>query len=830
MERLCYATFAKVLQKAMRFDYRGQRELTELLLGYFIDDTNIDIDPKMSSNLFNQKTNLHTSIQRRIHEKDGKDKVKIYFNENVIPEIDSDFKEDILETLNILTQNDRSISKKKRNFFDEINKNSEFKDVLFEIFYYAIKRDNVKNQDIIFQNSYGLSFRNVKGMKPAYYFTGREKDIRKIEKFNVNIVGVGGIGKSEIARKVIQNSHFQYVYWFDSNKLSDNLLDKVIAVDSSFNFFSRSKKLEIIITYLSSLSDNSLIVFDDIARDAKELVWITELNCPFLITSREFMDCVENVEIDVLSFSECVDLMKKISKRDSKDDEVNLERIVMLSGRHTLVVDFLSKILRNSTMTTGEFVIYLEKINFDLSFMQQNIQYKYKNEVLDLMIAEHLVKIFSINKMSEKEIFYLSNISLLPTMEFDIDLIANICTDSKNISNKLIMKGWLVSHGEKTIYLHDIIRRAILIQAKQMEIIDSCVDYMIKSLYDKIQYSQEKKEKELLIYSVVSNSVCSFIDKKLVSEQIILFLRRLAELEYRLGNHKKSVDIQMEAIKYQSADSVRIKSKMKKELAFYLKNIGMYERASTILAESINDLKSISDKVEDSDLAEALGDFAFLMKLRGDLDTALKYQINCLQISKKVLEENDVNLGYAYGKYATILQDIGGKQNLRKALVNRKRANKILGNNSKESSDYAYGLNNEALIYLALDDLRNAMKSQLYSLRLLKKNLPKDHPDLGISYANLALICIKQSRAFWANLFIDEAYRIYSNNYDAKNMVWAKMYSILAECRFINNDLETAIYFCDMCIDVYRENKIIKHHSLEEVKKLRNKIILKYDK
>ncbi len=800
---LCFATFLKILQSAVKYKYRAQKELAELLLGYFADKADVYISDKMVSNLVRQKNNIHEEILKECSDEKIRDEARSDFEENIEYIIDEDLKEDFIRDLSNLIKNDQTIPDKKREeFLTELNRTGL--ECLFDIFMYSVKRENRKEEETSKDtNPFCLSFRNLKGIKAVYYFTGRNEYLSSV-KYNVNIAGVGGIGKSELCRRIIESSDFDIVYWFEAENLSQFLLDNVITAKKEFLYFSREKKLKIIISYLCGLPKNALLVFDNVSRDTKELSWISkELNCSFLMTSRSPMDCVNNVIINSLPQAECLQLMCRLSDRTTEEDRTYLKKIIQLSGKHTLAIEFISKTLARSVLSTREFYEYLVNTGYNLSFIENKIQYDYEKEgTLNLKIAEHIEKIFSLKKMDEKDQLYLSNIAMLPSINLKISLVNKLCAEN-NSCEGFIEEGWLEKHGETMVYLHNIMGQAILLQSEKTNIKKKSIAFLIKTLGPEIEYKGTKKERELVIYSLLANSVVKNISAENNDEKTISFLRTLAELEYRLGRHANSVRIQEMALdlseKMRFDD--RVVFKMKKEQAFYLKNIGDYKKAEDILDNSIKAMRDRVPAENDPDLAEALGDLAFIKQLQGDTYGALKCQTECLQISANSLPSNDINLGYAYGKMATVLQGIGGKQNLDQALLYRKKANDIFVQ-CEGKTDYAYGLNNLALLYLDMHEYRKAAETQITALKILKNQLSGIHPELGITYANLALICTKMKKRYWANLFVDEAYRIWNRYFDEENLACAKIYYIVAECKYLNSDIAEAMRFCDLSIAI----------------------------
>ena len=222
---LCFATFLKILQSTVKYKYRAQKALAELLLGYFADKADVYISDKMVSNLVRQKNNIHEEILKKCSDEKIRGEARSDFEQNIEYIIDEDLKEDFIRDLSNFIKNDQTIpDKKRKEFLIELNRTGL--ECLFDIFMYSVKRENRKVEETSEDtNPFCLSFKNLKGIKAVYYFTGRDEYLSSV-KYNINITGVGGIGKSELCRRIIESSDFDIVYWFEAENLSRFLLDK----------------------------------------------------------------------------------------------------------------------------------------------------------------------------------------------------------------------------------------------------------------------------------------------------------------------------------------------------------------------------------------------------------------------------------------------------------------------------------------------------------------------------------------------------------------------------------------------------------------------------
>ncbi|MGZ9735115.1 NB-ARC domain-containing protein [Flavobacterium sp. GNP002] len=182
-------------------------------------------------------------------------------------------------------------------------------------------------------------------------FVGREEDRKKIiqylqsEKFPViTITGSGGVGKTSLALKVIQdmtekpeNKNFDAIIWLSAkdNKLSDlgiediepslksydELLDTIIEVFGFSNEIIEDEiqEKEKLVNYIIDLTDKMLIVIDNLETitDQRIINFILDasIKIKFLITSRKGLGQLERRhELRELKAKEAVYLFRQLSK------------------------------------------------------------------------------------------------------------------------------------------------------------------------------------------------------------------------------------------------------------------------------------------------------------------------------------------------------------------------------------------------------------------------------------------------------------------------------------------------------------------------------------
>lgn len=158
-ENFCYATYAKALQKTF-IDEDGNEEITKLLLGYVIDtgkvkDRNnkpLDVDSKMTSELFTRKYNVRKRIQKASGFFDVMAGAKDFFENEVIILINENLRLDLINDIRELIQNDPQIHKLKKEELLSFAREDTLAEFLSETFLYSLVTNNkIEKEEIIEQ-------------------------------------------------------------------------------------------------------------------------------------------------------------------------------------------------------------------------------------------------------------------------------------------------------------------------------------------------------------------------------------------------------------------------------------------------------------------------------------------------------------------------------------------------------------------------------------------------------------------------------------------------------------------------------------------------------
>ncbi len=246
-------------------------------------------------------------------------------------------------------------------------------------------------------------------------FIGRENELlqieQKLEEGHLAVLtGVGGIGKSEIAKKYVMEHMDEYktiIYWTYSFDLVSTINNSEFLSDfeqkdeeSDLHYCNRK------INKLSELfSGENLIVIDNLNLEIEELdhldVWkkICSLPCDLLITTRCNQEQYfgNQIYVDGLT-SESLKVIFRNRCSYEPEQEEYVEKIIEAVQYHTLVVELIAK-QANSCLKTPAQMFSLLKEKGILGFNSESVKWDYKKK----SVADHVRGLFSMFSMSEKQ-------------------------------------------------------------------------------------------------------------------------------------------------------------------------------------------------------------------------------------------------------------------------------------------------------------------------------------------------------------------------------------------------------------------------------------------
>ena len=314
-------------------------------------------------------------------------------------------------------------------------------------------------------------------------FCGREDILTSIhEKFSsderiVFLKGMGGIGKSEIAKQYIHRYKKEYdsVVWMrytgsllhliaDDHALSIEGLCRKTKADNSLQTDEEyaKEKLEI----LSNIaSERTLIIVDnyDTTFDSYLGEFLSDGTYKILFTTRMDQErkryCIipikeidDDGELKDLFIGYCNPEYVYIDKNDDAFDE-----LFELTNRHTLALELIAQYMEASGTELAKMIEQLKQNGF--SKLQEN---KFVRDNEEQSAFNYISKIFHMSNLSSDEQQFLRWLSLMPNQGISEQYFKTWCGETYNCKTSLQKKSWIQYDAKnKIVSLHPIIHEVI---------------------------------------------------------------------------------------------------------------------------------------------------------------------------------------------------------------------------------------------------------------------------------------------------------------------------------------------------------------------------------
>ena len=505
---------------------------------------------------------------------------------------------------------------------------------------------------------------------PSKNFIGRTKELESIKEELTNygkvfIRGIGGIGKSEIAKMFCKTYRGDYNNIIFAN-YQTNLLDMIISekevpisnftrvtndegvIESDLDFFKR--KLDM----LKNLSNNkTLIIVDNFDTDNDPyLEEFLEGNYQVIFTTRNDFDYLEypTINIEQLNIEESIELFKYNYKLRIDDIE-GLTNIIKKVEGHTLAIILIAKFMQNNRLKPSDM---LDMLNNNIKDLSGNIKYSFNNGT----IYDYIKNLFNMSKLTKEEVNIMINLSIFPNDGIELTKFAKLSEiEDYSVIDNLINKSFIL-HDWYTdnISLHPLIKEVVINECNVT--LDKC-STMLKNIANTIKKGWNgDKELELKYGEICKNILNMFpdINPKYIDEYCT-FKVQLTELGYFDIADKINNDL-IEINKQEYGEYSKGVARAYHDTAEdYLRKFD-YLKASEYYKKSIEIIK----KVDNEDLYKAylIKAYSLLLLKMEKSNDAIKYLEESLDIYLKNEEKERRQLGstyYALGKAYYQLKD-----------------------------------------------------------------------------------------------------------------------------------------------------------------------------
>ena len=318
------------------------------------------------------------------------------------------------------------------------------------------------------------------------YFVGRLTEFEEIhdvlQSSNVLFLsGIGGIGKTELAKKYAAEYRAEYdsitfAYYTES---IEHTVCQEIKINNLFQEEEESESEyfgRVIEALQRFATEKDLIIIDnfDVESDNK-LEELLRCPCKFLFTTRSTNVRDWNYEeIKIGRMGNLDDLLDLFSTYNSEyydeDESEGICKLIDFVDGHTMTVELISKYLRDSVQKPSDlYKSFMEKSGVTNTDDSLNVNQRKDFKMNSESVNRHLSILFDVFNFNRIATEIISSLSLFAGIRIRRDRFEDICTinDIRENLDVLIDKGW-VENNEETgkISLHQVIQDLIFTKLK----------------------------------------------------------------------------------------------------------------------------------------------------------------------------------------------------------------------------------------------------------------------------------------------------------------------------------------------------------------------------
>lgn len=314
---------------------------------------------------------------------------------------------------------------------------------------------------------------------PKNVFCGRDEVLAQIKEIFDSgerilfLQGIGGIGKTQIAKQYAKRNKSQYdtiIYATYNNtivelvssqvsfKIEPLFIRKVLedgSQESDISFFTRKLNLIREIT-----NERTLIIIDNFdVMDDEHFSDLLNANYKLLITTRcDYSRLYPTIKIEPL---ESIEQLKKIFMQNYNgyvvdDDDPRLGELIELVNRHTYTIELIAQHMENSGQTVEEMIDMLK--HEGIVSLNEEVR---SSTDKSLLAYENLLKMFKVFNLNDEEKMVLQYLALMPLSGVDVrDFKTWLDLKSLKVIKNLENRSWVVT-STNGIALHPIIRDVV---------------------------------------------------------------------------------------------------------------------------------------------------------------------------------------------------------------------------------------------------------------------------------------------------------------------------------------------------------------------------------
>lgn len=636
--------------------------------------------------------------------------------------------------------------------------------------------EHLSDEDAIYMNRECISL-SERILYPRESFLGRDSEIEAVrERLSDNHIlfleGMGGIGKSEIAKAYAKEHRDQYDTIIFASYVTD-LIDMVCGDELPIANLHRAdeetqeswfrRKLN---AFHTLASPKTLLIIDN--YDTDEDAHLQELissPCHFLITTRNEHPDYPSMHIEpIRNFDDVRKMFASHYGRPlSAGDMGFVDEILKLINCHTITVELIAKQMKASFLKPSQMLERLKSTGVNLQLKEK---VKREGDGQKLSAFDYICELFSLSRLSEDECGILRYMCLIPHSGVPVPLFGEMLEfDDYDAINDLIGKSWLrLDDEEGSISLHPVI--GDVVRAKLGPTQQNCKDY-IHGLYLKIRdcwYFTEEERNELYPY-------LSWLLRCFPEPTVELFNEycSFAYIPWICGDFRQAQKTARDL--YEFAKRQFGETSMEASRAALANAAAYYNAGDRMSAEpwykASLEIQLANGGAPTADLAQTymrVGRSAFYN--RNDYAETQKYYDRSMDVFEELIRNNDIKEGKKYPEqYEDLFAEIErlrmAEGKYEEALELCRRSYEIsCANNGVDNSSCVYSLVDMGICYSMLGRYDEAEKHLLHALEINLKNNGKSSMQTARTREALANNEVRRgdyshAREIMSDLFMD---------------------------------------------------------------------------
>ena len=398
MHLLHFGTYEGILYPYVKHNLKGEGRIQNetdfvfyLLLAADEDGEVIrDFAPSAASRYRTGARAIPEDVVSLFRKPKARDIVVDYLDDLVVPYVDRGRKQQLIKEFTNIVEQDTTIDQEFKDALQAETASERLALFLADLLIYAVGIDPTERDKEYPVENYNLPVNND-------WFTGREKELSEIKNNFADgcrmqiLYGMGGMGKSQIARKYVYDHYRSYslIHWINANTI-DSIAECCKAFLAEKKIAPAEQTMEAIIRsytkYMDSHSD-WLLVFDncdyytdkEYADFAKRFLPKNQAVGNILITTRNKRSIGKAKRIEIGTLPEA-DAVAFLLRRTDSDDKAGAERLAKRLGRFPLALEIAGAYI-HATPGCG-FSTYLSYLEQETMILDQMAEVTDYNETI----------------------------------------------------------------------------------------------------------------------------------------------------------------------------------------------------------------------------------------------------------------------------------------------------------------------------------------------------------------------------------------------------------------------------------------------------------------